>query len=223
MIHILIVEDDPALNNSVKTFLRTNGYQATGCLNANDAYDAMYRTTFDLIISDIMMPGTDDFEFAKTVRSLNENIPILFVTALGDYHSMEKSFRAGVDDYMIKPVDLNLMLLRIGALLRRAKISQSKTIEIGNFQINSESYEVTIGGNAVPFSLREFRILFKLLSYPGKTFSREHLMEDFWEAESETTPRSVDVYMTKIRDKISPCEQIEIVTVRGIGYKAVTK
>ena len=129
MFKILVVEDDKDLNRTVCAFLNASGYQATGCLDANDAYDAMYGTMFDLIVSDIMMPGIDGFEFARTVRGLNENIPILFMTARDDFASKQRGYRIGVDDYMVKPIDLDELFLRIGALLRRAKIASSRKLE----------------------------------------------------------------------------------------------
>lgn len=161
MFQILVVEDDFELNHTVCSFLNQRGYEATGCLNANDAYDAMYGKMFDLIVSDIMMPGIDGFEFAKTVRGLDENIPILFMTARDDFASKQRGYRVGIDDYMVKPIDLDELFLRIGALLRRAKIASS--------------------------------------------------------------PRTVDVYMTKLRGKLARCNAFEIVTVHGLGYKAVIK
>ena len=223
MFKILVVEDDKDLNRTVCAFLNSSGYQATGCLNANDAYDAMYGTIFDLILSDIMMPGIDGFEFAKTVRSLNENIPILFMTARDDFASKQRGFRIGVDDYMVKPIDLDELFLRIGALLRRAKIASSRTLEVGSFSMNMDEHTATLGEDDISLTNREFNILYKLLSYPRKTFTRQQLMDEFWDADTETAPRAVDVYMTKLRSKLSACEDFEIKTVHGLGYKAVIK
>ena len=223
MFRILVVEDDKDLNHTVCTFLNGSGYLATGCQNANDAYDAMYADTFDLIISDIMMPGIDGYEFAKTVRSLDENIPILFMTARDDFASKQRGYRAGIDDYMIKPIDLDELFLRIGALLRRAKIASSHRLEIGRLTLDADERSVVFGEKEIPLTTREFNIIYKLLSYPKKTFTRTQLMDEFWDAESTTAPRAVDVYMTKLRDKFSDCDEFEIVTVHGLGYKAVLK
>ena len=223
MFKILVVEDDKDLNRTVCAFLNSSGYQATGCLNANDAYDAMYGTMFELIVSDIMMPGIDGFEIAKTVRSLNENIPILFMTARDDFASKQRGFRIGVDDYMVKPIDLDELFLRIGALLRRAKIASSRTLEVGSFSMNMDEHTATLGEDEISLTNREFNILYKLLSYPRKTFTRQQLMDEFWDADTETAPRAVDVYMTKLRSKLSACEDFEIKTVHGLGYKAVIK
>lgn len=223
MFKILVVEDDKDLNKTVCSFLNHSGYEAVGCMNANEAYDALYDTMFDLIISDIMMPGTDGFEFARTVRTQNENIPILFMTARDDMASKQRGFRIGVDDYMVKPIDLDELFLRIGALFRRAKIAASRKLEIGSFVMDADEHTAYLNEDEIPMTNREFSILYKLLSYPKKTFTRMQLMDEFWDADTETTPRAVDVYMTKLRGKLTNCEDFEIVTVHGLGYKAVIK
>lgn len=221
MFQILVVEDDRELNKTVCSFLNHSGYEATGCLNANEAYDALYGTMFDLIVSDIMMPGIDGFEFARTVRELNENIPILFMTARDDLAAKQRGFRIGVDDYMVKPIDLDELFLRIGALLRRAKIASSRKLTIGRFQMDADEHTAYLGEEEIPLTNREFSILYKLLSYPKKTFTRTQLMDEFWDADTETAPRAVDVYMTKLRQKLADCTDFEIKTVHGLGYKAV--
>lgn len=223
MFKILVVEDDKDLNRTVCVFLNHSGYEATGCLNASCAYDAMYDKTFDLIVSDIMMPGTDGFEFARNVRALNENIPILFMTAKDDIASKQRGFRIGVDDYMVKPIDLDELFLRIGALLRRAKIAASRKLEVGGFTMDADEYTAQWMGEEIPMTVREFNILYKLLSYPKKTFTRQQLMDEFWDADSDTAPRAVDVYMTKLRQKLADCDAFEIKTVHGLGYKVVFK
>ena len=223
MFKILVVEDDQDLNRSVCTFLHRSGYDVSGCLNASDAYDTMYAETFDLIVSDIMMPGIDGFEFAQTVRELDENIPILFMTARDDFASKQRGYRVGIDDYMVKPIDLDELFLRIGALLRRAKIASSHRLEIGNLVLDADERTAYLKGEEISLTHREFNILYKLLSYPKKAFTRTQLMDEFWDVDTSTAPRAVDVYMTKLRDKLSACDDFEIVTVRGLGYKAVLK
>ncbi len=223
MFKILVVEDDRDLNRTVCSFLNQSGYEATGCLSASEAYDAMYDTMFDLIVSDIMMPGIDGFEFVKSVRSLNENLPILFMTARDDIASKQRGFRIGIDDYMVKPIDLDELFLRIGALLRRSKIAQSRKLEIGAFVMDADEHTAALNGDEINLTNREFNILYKLLSYPKKTFTRQQLMDEFWDADTETAPRAVDVYMTKLRGKLADCEEFEIKTVHGLGYKAVVK
>ena len=223
MFKILVVEDDKELNKTVCSFLNHSGYEATGCLNATEGYDALYANIFDLIVSDIMMPDVDGFEFARNVRELNEDIPILFMTACDDIASKQRGFRIGVDDYMVKPIDLDELFLRIGALLRRAKIAQSRKIEIGSFVMDADEHTAYLGDEEIQMTNREFSILYKLLSYPKKTFTRTQLMDEFWDADTETAPRAVDVYMTKLRGKLASCRDFEIVTVHGLGYKAVIK
>lgn len=223
MLKILVVEDDRELNRTVCSYLSRNGYEAAGCLNANDAYDEMYGNRFDLIISDIMMPEIDGFEFAETVRELNQDIPILFMTARDDFSSKRRGFRAGIDDYMVKPVDLEELLLRMGALLRRSGIASSSRLEIGNLILDAGEHSAYVGETEVKLTVREFNLLYKLLSYPRKTFTRTQLMDEFWDADSSSGTRTVDVYMTKLRDKFSGCDAFEIVTVHGLGYKAVLK
>lgn len=223
MFKILIVEDDKELNKTVCSFLNNSGYEAMGCLNANDAYNAMYENMFDLIVSDIMMPEIDGFEFARTVRELNEDIPILFMTARDDIASKQRGFRIGVDDYIVKPIDLDELFLRIGALLRRAKIASSRKLEVGNFVMDADEHTAYLGDEEISLTNREFSILYKLLSYPKKTFTRQQLMDEFWGADSDTAPIAVDVYMTKLRSKLADCEAFEIKTVHGLGYKAVIK
>lgn len=223
MFKILVVEDDKDLNRTVCSFLNRSGYEATGCLNATDAYDALAGSMFDLIVSDIMMPGIDGFEFASNVRELNEDIPILFMTARDDIASKQRGFRIGVDDYMVKPIDLDELFLRIGALLRRAKIAANRKLEVGRFVMDADEHTAYLNDEEILLTNREFSILYKLLSYPKKTFTRTQLMDEFWDADTETAPRAVDVYMTKLRQKLSECEDFEIVTVHGLGYKAVLK
>lgn len=223
MFRILVVEDDRELNRSVCVFLNQCGYEATGCLNADEAYDALYEKVYDLIVSDIMMPGTDGFEFARTVRDTNPNIPILFMTARDDIASKQRGFRIGIDDYMVKPIDPDELFLRIGAILRRAKIASSRKIEVGAFVMDADEHTAYLNGEEISLTNREFSILYKLLSYPKKTFTRLQLMDEFWGADTETAPRAVDVYMTKLRAKLADCDDFEIKTVHGLGYKAVLK
>lgn len=224
MFQVLVVEDDQELNRTVCAYLNQNGYQALGCLNANEAYDAMYGgTLFDLIISDIMMPGVDGFAFARTVRELNQEIPILFMTARDDFASKQRGFQAGIDDYMVKPIDLDELLLRMEALLRRARIASSKKLTVGGLTLDAEEHTAYLNGEEIPLTVREFNLIYKLLSYPQKTFTRSQLMDEFWDSASTSGPRTVDVYMVKLREKFADCADFEIVTVHGLGYKAVLK
>lgn len=223
MFKILVVEDDHELNHAVCSYLSRNGYEAVGCLHANQAYDAMYGNLFDMIISDIMMPDIDGYEFAQTVRKLNQEIPILFMSARDDLASKQHGFRIGIDDYMVKPIELDELTLRIEALLRRAKIASNKQLCIGNLTMDVQEHTAYLKEEEIPLTVREFNLLYKLLSYPKKTFTRSQLMDEFWDMETSSGPRTVDVYMTKLRDKFSACDDFEIVTVHGLGYKAVIK
>lgn len=221
MIKLLVLEDDIALNQIVTAFLSMQGYQSKGCTQANDAYEAMYNEHYDLIISDIMMPNIDGFEFAKTVRKINPSIPILFTSARDDISAKQKGYQAGIDDYMVKPVDLEELALRIEALIRRAHIVNEKKIEVGKLVLDAEAISATWNGTEISVTVREFNILYKLLSHPNHAFSRAQLMDEFWDLDSTASLRAVDVYITKLRDKFSQVEEFSIVTVHGLGYKAV--
>ncbi len=224
MFKILVLEDDKELNKAVCSYLNSNGYETIGCFSANEAYNAMYGgTIIDLIISDIMMPDIDGFEFAETIREQNQTVPILFMTARDDFAAKQRGFKVGIDDYMIKPVDLDELLLRVGALLRRANIANSRKLTVGSLVLNADEHTAVLDGEEIPLTVREFNLLYKLLSYPKKTFTRSQLMDEFWDISSNATSRTVDVYMTKLRDKFSECKDFEIVTVYGLGYKAVLK
>lgn len=201
--------------------MNSHGYEATGCLNAQDAYDQMYHRPYALIVSDIMMPDIDGFEFAAAVRRINREIPILFMTARDDYGSKEKGYQVGIDDYMVKPIDLNELVLRISALLRRANIASENKLTVGSFVMNADDMTAVCNGEEIALTAREFNILFKLLSYPKRIFTRAQLMEEFWDVDTDATLRSVDVYIAKLRDKLSACQDFQLVTVRGVGYKAV--
>lgn len=223
MIRILVVEDDANLNKIVCSYLNNSGFTARGCLNAEDAYEEMYNNLYEIIISDIMMPGADGFEFAENIRRVNKVIPILFMSAKDDLSSKQKGFQLGIDDYMVKPIELDELMLRVRALLRRANIEMERKIVIGNLTLDADAMSVLVCGEEVQTTTREFNIIYKLLSYPNKTFSRAQLMDEFWGVDSETSLRAVDVYITKLRDKFSICSEFEIKTIRGLGYKAVLK
>jgi len=221
MIHILVVEDDKKLNQIVCSYLNDSGFHVKGCLSAKEAYEEMYNKLYELIISDIMMPETDGFAFAQTVRAVNKTIPILFMSAKDDLPSKQKGFQLGIDDYMVKPIELDELLLRVRALLRRANIEMERKITVGNLVLDADGMSAEIDVEEIGLTTREFNIIYKLLSYPKKTFSRAQLIDEFWGVDSDTSLRAVDVYVTKLRDKLSACDGFRIATVRGLGYKAV--
>ena len=223
MFQILVVEDDVQFNRNICSCLERGGYRAAGCHDGMEAFDRLGEKVFDLIISDIMMPNLDGFAFAKAVREQDDLIPILFLTARGDISAKSEGFHIGVDDYMVKPVDMEELLMRVGALLRRANIARSKKLTVGTLTLNAEEMSAVLDGEDVPLTVREFQILYKLLSYPKKIFTRAQLMDEFWGLDSEVSSRSVDVFITHLRAKFEGCDDFEIVTIRGLGYKAVLK
>lgn len=223
MFKILVVEDDKNLNRAVCSYLNRKGYDTQGCTDVPKAYESMESSVFDLIITDIMMPGIDGYEFTRTVRMSNKEIPILFISARDDLYSKQKGFGMGIDDYMVKPINLDELILRVEALLRRAKIASSKVVTVGSLIMNMDERTTKIDGEEISMTAREFNILYKLLSYPNKTFTRSQLMDEFWESDTSSGPRTVDVYMAKIREKVSGCKDFEIVTVHGLGYKVTVK
>ena len=223
MIRILLAEDDKALCAAVAAHLSALGYDVTACHDGEAALAAFEESSYALVLSDIMMPGLDGFELAESIRLSDKETPILFMTAKDDKVSKLYGYRLGIDDYVTKPFDLDILGMKIAALLRRARIESEKEIRIGNLVMNAEERSVTVGGEETPLTVREFDLLFKLLSYPKKTFTRSALMREFWDYDSSATSRTVDVYMAKLREKTSGCDGFEIVTVHGLGYKAVPK
>lgn len=223
MINILILEDDAKLNYIVCSFLNDNGYHAIPCKNAKEAFDRILEEPVNLIVSDIMMPEIDGLEFAATIRKQDKNIPILFMSARDDIATKQKGYSIGIDDYMVKPIEMDELILRISALLRRANIANERKLEVGSLTLNEEETTAYVNSTDVQLTVKEFNILFKLLSYPKRTFTRAQLMDEFWGYDNESTPRTVDVTITKLRDKLSECQSVEIVTVRGLGYKVVIK
>lgn len=223
MIKILVCEDDKDLNRFVTSSLRNMGYDITSCFDGEEGLEATERVRFDMILTDIMMPKMDGFELAKEIRSFDKDVPIIFMTAKDDKPSKMFGYSIGIDDYVTKPFDMDVLLLKINAVLRRARVETQKEIRIGNFVMNTEERTAVAGGEEISLTVREFDILFKLLSYPKKTFTRSALMEEFWDFDSSAISRTVDVYMAKIREKTSACDGFEILTVHGLGYKAVLK
>lgn len=223
MFNILVVEDNLDLRELFVTTINNAGYRAFGATDGLDALNLMDNTHIDLIVADIMMPKMSGYELTKELRSLGNSIPILMVTAKDDYDSLQKGFTFGADDYMIKPVNVNELLLRIQALLRRARINSEKKIVIGSTIIDYESMTVKYNDDDIVLPLKEFNLLFKLLSFPGKIFTRQQLMDEIWGMDSETDDRTINTHINRLRERFSNNQDFEIVTIRGLGYKAVKK
>lgn len=223
MFNILVVEDNLDLRELFVTTINNAGYRAFGATDGLDALNLMDNTHIDLIVADIMMPKMSGYELTKELRSLGNSIPILMVTAKDDYDSLQKGFSFGADDYMIKPVNVNELLLRIQALLRRARINSEKKIVIGSTIIDYESMTVKYNDDDIVLPLKEFNLLFKLLSFPGKIFTRQQLMDEIWGMDSETDDRTINTHINRLRERFSNNQDFEIVTIRCLGYKAVKK
>ena len=221
MFKILIVEDDKELSQLFQKVLEKNGYQVKSAPDGAQALEVLDKEYIDLIISDIMMPVMDGYELVSELRSAGYQIPVLMITAKGNFDDMRQGFLSGSDDYMVKPVELAELEMRVRALLRRTNIEMERRLIVGNLEMDADGMTATIDGEEIPVTTREFNILYKLLSYPKKTFTRAQLMDEFWGLDSGTSLRAVDVYVTKLRDKFSTCDGFEIKTVRGLGYKAV--
>ncbi len=220
---ILVVEDDRAINGLVCACLRERGYETRACFDGEEALAAMETESFAMVITDLMMPKTDGFSLAEGIRATDKQLPVLFMTAKDDKPSKLYAERLGVDDYIVKPFDIDVFVLKVAALLRRAGIEKSKTLTVGNLTMNAEEHTAYLAGEELPLTVKEFDLLFKLLSYPRKTFTRSALMSEFWDYDSSATSRTVDVYVVKLREKTKGCNGFEIITVHGLGYKAVLK
>ena len=223
MIRILVAEDDTAMNKLICSMLAEKGYEPLPCFDGAQAISAYENQPVDMVITDVMMPKADGYELAQEVRRQDRHIPILFMTALDDKISQQRGFRSGADDYVTKPFDADILLLRVEALLRRANIERSRELTAGNLRMNKDEHTAYLNGEELPLTVREFDLLFKLLSFPKRTFTRAQLMDEFWDYGSSATSRTVDVYMSKLREKTAACDGFEILTVHGLGYKAVLR
>ncbi len=221
MFNILIVEDDIKLQHLFCTILKKNNYNPISAADGEHALKIMSHKHIDLIISDIMMPNMDGYEFTKLVREYSLTIPILMITAKDTFDDKKQGFLVGTDDYMVKPVDVNEMLLRIHALLRRSKIAAEHKIICGNTSLIYDSLAVAYDGKELQLPQKEFYMLYKLMSYPNKTFTRQNLMDEIWGMDTESEERTVDVHVNRIREKLKDNRDFRIVTVHGLGYKVV--
>lgn len=221
MINILLVEDDEKLNKLFSTILTKQGFNIYKAFNGLEAYDVLENNHIDLIISDIMMPNMDGYEFTESIRKIDEEIPILMITAKDDFSSKQRGFLIGIDDYMVKPIDVNEMILRINALLRRSKIVHDKKQVVGDTVLDYDSLSVTTDDKTLVLPQKEFYLLYKLLSYPNKVFTRNQLMDEIWGVDSPSDTQTIDVHINRLRRHFDNNSDFEIVTVRGLGYKAV--
>lgn len=221
MINILVVEDDMKLNRLFCTVLNKNDYKTFPASDGFDALEILDKEHIDLIISDIMMPNMDGYELTKTLREANYSLPILMITAKEDFKDKKKGFNMGIDDYMVKPIDVNEMILRVSALLRRAQIVNTRQINLGDTLLDYDSLTVKVGRDEFYLPQKEFNLIYKLLSYPNKIFTRQQLMDEIWGIDSETDERTVDVHINRLRDRFKESNDFKIVTIRGLGYKVV--
>ncbi|MBW8381817.1 MAG: response regulator transcription factor [Youngiibacter sp.] len=221
MVNILVAEDNENIRKLIVTYLEADGYRVFPAADGLEALKTMDSESIDLLVADIMMPGMDGYELVRSLRDSGYTLPVLMITAKDEFDDMKQGFASGTDDYMVKPIDLDEMLLRVSALLRRARISAEKKITIGGLTADSETLSVYSREKSVTLPLKEFMLLFKLMSYPGKIFTRQDLMEKIWGMDNDTEERTVDVHIKRLREKFEETPEFSIVTVRGLGYKLV--
>ena len=221
MTHILVVEDDKEICQLYSKVLIKNGYQVTGAANGKEALEAMESNYYDLIISDIMMPVMNGYELVQALRESGCNTPVMMITAKDAFDDKRIGFMAGTDDYMVKPVDVNEMVLRDGALLRRSRIINDHSLTIGSTKMDMDSLSVTVGEETHTLPQKEFMLLYKLASYPGKIFTRNQLMDEIWGYDSPSDTHTVDVHIGRLRERFRDNSDFKIVTIRGLGFKVV--
>ena len=221
MLKILIAEDDRELRQLFSHVLIKNGYIVTGVSNGQEALDALDGDYYDLIISDIMMPVMDGYELVRQLREAKIYTPVLMITAKDAFDDMRMGFQSGVDDYMVKPINVNEMVLRVGALLRRAQMINERRQVIGGTTLECDSLTVRVNGESSVLPQKEFMLLYKMVAYPGRIFTRQQLMDEIWGYDSESDPHTVDVHIGRLRDRFRDNPDFKIVTMRGVGYKVV--
>ncbi len=221
MFKVLIAEDDSELRQLFSHVLIKNGYSVTGVCNGKEALDALDKGYYDLIVSDIMMPEMDGYELVSSLRTAGYSIPVMMITAKDAFDDMRMGFVSGTDDYMVKPVNVNEMVLRVGALLRRAQMINDRRLVIGGTVMECDSLTVTWDGQSAVLPQKEFMLLYKMASFPGRIFTRQQLMDDIWGYDSDTDTHTVDVHIGRLRDRFRDSKDFKIVTMRGVGYKVV--
>lgn len=218
---ILVIEDNENLARIYQSILSKNYFDVFITSDGQQALDLLEKIHVDLIITDVMMPNMDGFEFASLMRDAGFEVPILMITALDSLEDKKRGFKLGIDDYMVKPIDLDEMVLRVEALLRRAKIAHTKQLTVNETILDQSSYNVMFNNQQLTLPQKEFQLLYKLLSYPDKIFTRQQLMDEIWGLDTDTDERTIDVHIKRLRDRFLDNRDFEIVTVRGLGYKAV--
>ena len=221
MFRILIAEDDKELRQLFQHVLMKNGYAVTGVADGKEALDAIDKGYYDLIISDIMMPVMDGYELVSSLRQAGINTPVMMITAKDAFDDMRMGFLSGTDDYMVKPVNVNEMVLRVSALLRRAQMISERRQVIGGTTMECDSLTVTTENGSMVLPQKEFMLLYKMVSFPGRIFTRQQLMDEIWGYDSESDPHTVDVHIGRLRDRFRNNSDFRIVTMRGVGYKVV--
>ncbi len=223
MFKVLVVEDDRELRQLFARVLQRSGYAALEAGNGQQALDVLEHEYIDLIISDIMMPVMDGYELVRSLREAGMNIPVLMITAKDAFDDMRRGFLSGTDDYMVKPINVNEMVLRVGALLRRAQMISERREVLGGTTLQYDEMIVTTGSERVTLPQKEFQLLYKMAAAPGRIFTRQQIMDDIWGLDTETDPHTVDVHIGRLRERFRDNPDFEIVTIRGIGYKVVKK
>ena len=221
MFNILVVEDDKNLRKLITTYLQRNKYNTYEATNGEEALNVLDQSYIDLIVSDIMMPKMDGYELIKSLREAKYEVPILIITAKSEIEDKKEGFLLGADDYMVKPIDIEELILRVQVLLKRSKSANEKRIQIGDLVLNYNQMSVTRKEKVYSLAQKEFLLLYKLLSTPNTIFTRQELIEEIWGLESESDYRTVDVHIKRIREKMADAKEFEIVTIRGIGYKSI--
>ena len=221
MLKILIAEDDRELRQLFTHVLLKHGYTVTGVFDGQEALDALENDYYDLIISDIMMPRVDGYELVRQLREVKNTTPVQMITANDAFDDMRMGFQSGVDDYMVKPINVNEMVLRVGALLRRAQMINERRQVIGGTTMECDSLTVTVEGEAYVLPQKEFMLLYKMAAYPGRIFTRQQLMDEIWGYDSESDTHTVDVHIGRLRERFRDSKDFKIVTMRGVGYKVV--
>ena len=221
MFKILIAEDDRELRQLFEHVLSKNSYAVTGVSNGLEALQALEDSYYDLIISDIMMPMMDGYELVRSLREAGHHLPVLMITAKTAFDDMRQGFLSGTDDYMVKPVNVNEMVLRVGALLRRAQMINERRLTLGGTVMECDSLTVTVDGESMVLPQKEFMLLYKMASFPGRIFTRQQLMDEIWGYDSESDTHTVDVHIGRLRERFRDSHDFRIVTMRGVGYKVV--